>query len=76
MAHKSLATMKKFGHCVCIGGLLKAELVRHEDSSRHILATLCDQHKGNFADRSLENLRATGLNVETAQGKAREPEDT
>ena len=74
MSTKTLASMKKYNQCVChMTGILSAELVRGEDNSKSIKAVLCDQHPAKFAAKSIEHLKATGLEVSTVNGKAREP---
>ncbi len=74
MATKTLAQLRKFNLCVCVGGVLSAERVIADDgTTRTIKVLTCDQHKTGFADKTLATLAETGLALSVEQGKAREP---
>jgi hypothetical protein len=73
MATKTLAQLRKFNLCVCVGGVLSAERVIADDGTRSIKVLTCDQHKSGFADKTLATLAETGLALSVEQGKAREP---
>jgi hypothetical protein len=72
----SLATLRKFGRCVCsMTGVLSAKLVSQDEGKRIVEVSLCDQHEGkDIAAPHIEAMKTMGLPLVVHEGKAREPE--